>query len=80
MSQPTGDHQPQQEGQPTEGDRREEEEEAEGSEVEEEEEWSQSAAPTPTPQAAADPVIPNSLVHPGPQDQGKKHDIYVYRE
>ena len=66
------------EGEGEEGE--EVEEEGEGSELEEV--WSHSPAPAsqPQPQAASHPTIPNSLVHPGPQDQANKHGIYVYRE
>lgn len=63
------------EGEVEEGE--EVEEEREGSELEEV--WSQSPAPSPQP-ASHPAIIPNSLVHPGPQDQANKHGIYVYRE
>ncbi|XP_070193049.1 muscle calcium channel subunit alpha-1-like isoform X2 [Littorina saxatilis] len=60
----------------------EEEEVEEGQEMEEgdelEEVWSHSSV-APSPQTPTSPIIPNSLVHPGPQDQGKK-SIYVYRD
>ena len=66
----------------------EEEEEEEVLEDEEEEEegdgsvlgevWKQTPVPSPVP--PSDPIIPNNVVHPGPQQLGRKHGIYVYRE
>lgn len=62
-----------------------EEEEPEEAADEEEEEGSKlgdawTPIPVPSPQPPTDPIIPNSVVHPGPPEQGKKRDIYVYRE